>query len=65
MDLTGADKSKLASKRIRNGGSSLFGVKHWAFTFELEVTFGAASSNLMFRALVDGKVQGTASIEFD
>lgn len=43
----------------------MMGTKHYNFNFELEVIFGAASSNLTFRTMIDGTVQGVAGIEFD
>lgn len=64
VDLSNASKSKLASRRT-GGGGNILGTKHWNFTFDLEVVFGAASSSLMFRTLIDGSTQGTAHIEFD
>ena len=66
VDMSSAVKSKLPSRRIGSGiGSSMLGTKHWNFSFDLEVMFGAASSSLMFRTLIEGVSQGTAHIGFD
>ncbi|KJX95901.1 Hsp70 family protein [Zymoseptoria brevis] len=66
VDFTGVSKSKFSSRRTGNGiASSVLGTKHWNFEFELEVSFGAAQSNLTFRTLVEGVAQGSAHIDFD
>lgn len=66
VDLSGAAKTGLSSKRVGAGMvASVLGTKHWNFSFELEVVFGAASSSLMFRTLIDGSMQGAAYIDFD